>query len=254
MKHPTDMGTNRTGIGMSPLASKATIEGARESVPDPDIDLTAMESIRTFYSDSADPVGTMPPPASLKGVAKSATEMLKGNMPTVFLDLLGERLAFERTGTRLYEALLVKFDAAHVHPGGPTREELVEHHNDELQHFGLLMECIEQLGADPTAVTPSADVSGVASLGAMQVLTDPRSTLTECLHVIHMLELMDNDSWQMLSELADQLGHEDMAQRFRQAMIEEATHLMRVRSWVKASIQGQAGVAAASSTENVQHH
>lgn len=251
MKNPTDIGMNRTGIGMSPKDSKATIEGARDSVPDPECDLTAIESIRTYYSDDADPVGTMPPPASLKGVAKSAKEMLKGNMPTVFLDLLGERLAFERTGTRLYEALLVKYDAAHVHEGGPTREELLRFHDDELQHFGLLMECMEQLGADPTAVTPGADVMGVASMGAMQVMTDPRSTLTECLHVIHMLELADNDSWQMLSELADQLGHNEMAERFRQALVEEANHLMHVRSWVKSAVQGQAGV---SSTQHEARH
>lgn len=242
MKSPIDMGRNRTGAEMSPKAMKEMMEGARLSTPQPGFDLTAMEAIRSSYSRQSEPLGTMPPPVSVKGVAKAGMQMMKGNTPTVFLDLLADRLAFERTGTRLYEALLVKFDAADVHPGGPTREELLEIHDEELQHFGLLMECLKTMGADPTVVTPTADADGVASSGAMQVLNDPRSTLTECLHVIHMLELVDNDAWEMLSDLADKLGHTAMAEQFRTALGQEQDHLMHVRAWLRNTIEGQAGV------------
>lgn len=31
---------------------------------------------------------------------------VKGDSPTILLDKLGERLAFKRTGTRLYDALI----------------------------------------------------------------------------------------------------------------------------------------------------
>jgi hypothetical protein len=34
--------------------------------------------------------------------------MLGGKEPIVFLDKLGERAAFERSGTRLYETLIAK--------------------------------------------------------------------------------------------------------------------------------------------------
>ena len=63
----------------------------------------------------------MPPPTSLKGVAKTAVDMLKGSKPTVFIDKLGERAAFERTGTRLYQGALAKFDVLGSWDGGPTR-------------------------------------------------------------------------------------------------------------------------------------
>lgn len=243
MKSPIDTGPNRTGSELSPKDLKAMVEGARASTPRPGFDLVAMEAIRSSYSKNAEPLGTMPPPPSVKGKAKAGMQKMKGNTPTVFLDLLADRLAFERTGTRLYEALLVKFGAADVHAGGPTRDELLHIHDEELQHFGLLMDCIRTMGADPTVISPTADADAVASMGAMQVLNDPRSTLTECLHVIHMLELVDNDAWEMLAGLADKLGHSKMAEQFRTAYAQEQDHLLKVRTWLRHSIDGQAGVA-----------
>lgn len=243
MKAPIDMGGNRTGVEISPDLAREMSEGVRGSAVQRGFDLAAMDAIRSSYSEQAEPLGTVPPPPSLKGKAKAGLQKMKGNSPAVFLDLLADRLAFERTGTRLYEALLVKYDAADVQPGGPTRDELVHIHQEELEHFGLLTDCIRILGADPTVVTPTADADGVASQGAMQVLADPRSTLTECLHVMHMLELVDNDAWEMLAGLADRLGHARMAEQFLIAYSQEQDHLRMVRGWLKNTIEGQAGVS-----------
>lgn len=242
MKSPIELGQNRTGVDMSPRDMKAAVEGARKGVPHAVFDLAAIDAIRTAYSKDAEPFGTVAPPASVKGMAKSGMQKVMGKSPTVFIDMMADRLAFERTGTRLYEALLVKYDAAHVYEGGPTREEIEHIHGDELEHFGLLVDCMRQMGADPTSVTPTADVEGVAAMGAMQVITDPRSTLTECLHVIHMLELLDNDAWDMLADLAENLGQSEMAQKFRKAFEDEQTHLESVRTWLKHTIDGQAGI------------
>lgn len=243
MKSPIDLGHNRTGADMSPRDMKATVEGARKGVPKAGFDLSAMEAIRASYSREAEPLGTVPPPASAKGMARTGMQKLKNRNPAVFIDLMADRLAFERTGARLYEALLTKYDAADVHAGGPTREEIEEIHSDEVEHFGLLVDCIRQMGADPTTVTPTADVDGVAAMGPLQVLTDPRSTLTECLHVIHMLELVDNDAWGMLADLADGLGQSEMAGKFRHALQQEQVHLERIRTWQKNTIHGQVGLS-----------
>ena len=62
----------------------------------------------------------MPVPGNLKGAAKAAVKALKGEKAAVFLDKLGERLAFERTGVRLYEAVLAKVPAARSSKG-PSR-------------------------------------------------------------------------------------------------------------------------------------
>jgi rubrerythrin len=168
--------------------------------------------------------------------------MVKGNKPTVFLDLLGERLAFERTGTRLYEALLVKLEAADTHPGGPRREDLERIRDEEMEHFALLKRTIESLGADPTAMTPSADVIAVASHGLVEAVSDPRVTLNESLKAILTAELVDNDSWLLLADVAERLGHDEMAGEFRRALAEEEDHLARVRSWLSIAVEGQAGI------------
>ncbi len=239
---PTATGSNRTGIASSPLDGKAMVEGAQTGSPAAVFEPPGLLSMRLRYATRAAPVGTIPPPLTVKGVAKTAVEMVKGNKPTVFLDLLGERLAFERTGTRLYEALMVKLEAADPHPGGPTRADLEEIRDEELAHFALLKRSIEALGADPTAMTPSADVIGVASSGLVDAVADPRVTLNESLKAVLAAELVDNDSWLMLADVADGLGQDDMAEEFRQALAEEEDHLARVRTWLSAAIEGEAGI------------
>ena len=106
----------------------------------------------------------------------------------------------------------------------------------------LLKGAIESLGGDPTAMTPAADVIGTAGSGWVQVLTDPRVTLTEALKVMLSVELTDNDAWQTLLDLAMGLGQDELADSFRQALEEEDEHLTRVRTWVALALSGQAGV------------
>jgi rubrerythrin len=239
---PQQIGANRTGTATSPIESKRTIEGAREGSPAPDPELLSIDAVRLDYSRAVPPVGTMPPPASLKGAVKAAATALKGEHPMVFLDLVAERLAFERTGTRLYDALLVKYDASHAHAGGPERDDIERIRDDELRHFALLKDAIESLGGDPTAMTPSADVTAVASMGLVQVLTDPRTTLTEALKAILIAELADNDAWLVLTDMADRIGQHDLAIRFREALSEEENHLAHLRTWVTTMLDQQAGI------------
>jgi hypothetical protein len=245
MKHetkPTDVGMNRTGIGTSPFAAKRTKEEARQGIAQPSFDNVLIESERTAYSQEAEPVGTMPPPVSLKGVAKTAVKMVKGDKATVLLDLLGERLAFERTGTRLYEALLAKVKAADPHPGGPSVEDVLEIRDDELTHVVLLHLAIERMGADPTVLTPCADVTAVASSGLLKAVTDPRTTLTQALKAILIAELTDGDGWTFLADLAEGMGEQDLASECRDALLKEEEHLARVRTWVQAAVEGEAGL------------
>jgi ferritin-like protein len=242
MKKPTDMGTNRSGIGTSPVDSKRLMEGAVEGVPSATVSADALMRVRAELSRDADPVGTMPPPASIKGAVKTVVEGLKGQKATVFLDQMAERLAFERTGTRLYEALISKLAGADAHPGGPTAAELAQIREDELAHFHLLAQAIASMGGDPTAVTPSADISAVASSGLVQVLADPRTTLNEALKTVLIAELADNEAWRNLTELASRLGQDELAEQFQTAAQEEEEHLALLRDWVADGIQGEAGL------------
>jgi rubrerythrin len=239
---PTDLGPNRTGIATSPDLAEAAERAAADACADPAPDGEGLAKARADHARGAPPVGTMSPPASMKGAAKAVVEAVKGKSALAFLDLLGERLAFERTGTRLYDALLVKLEGAAPRPTGPTREQLEEIRDDEARHFGLLRDAIEALGGDPTVVTPSADVTGVAGSGWVQALTDPRTTLTEALKVILAAELADNDGWETLVEVAAGLEQEELAAQFREAAVEEESHLTRVRAWVTLAGAAQTGI------------
>lgn len=239
MKATTDMKKNRTGMSTAPELGQEMIDGAQEWGSDMPSGADGIKRIHRSYLEESTPLGTVPPPASVKGVAKSSVQKLKGNKPAVLLDKLGERLAFERSGTRIYEALIDKYDAHGGWEGGPTREELVHFHDEELEHFHIVKDAIESLGADPTALTPSADVAGVVSEGVLKIATDPRVSLGESLEALLTAELVDNDAWSMLISLAQAMGQDELGESFRDAMMEESEHLDSVRRWLTGHLTGE---------------
>ena len=170
-------------------------------------------------------------------------QKLIGNNPEVLIDKLGARLAFERTGTRLYDALLGKCQVRGEEVSGLPLDRLREFREDEARHFALVSDALKRLGADPTAETPGADVDAVASIGLMQIITDPRMSVAQSLHAIHIAELADHDGWQLLIKLADELGQDDMVRDFRHALVEEERHLATIREVMEKACLKEAGVA-----------
>jgi hypothetical protein len=257
---PTSVGHNLTGAALTPTAVQAMTEAADTLTPFTDIDTSDMEAQKMAFIEEAEAVGSVPLPASVKGVAKASVAILKGGQPTVFLDKLGERLAYERTGTRLYEALIIKYRATQQAEGdvlpsatmpgdtqasaedpGATLERIRQ---DEYGHFTLLCEAMTAMGGDPTAQTPCADVTAVASSGFMQVLNDPRTTLAQCLNAMLAVELADNAGWEMLASLADEAGQSDLAGRFLAALGQEQQHLAIIKGWLTAIVSDKTTAAA----------
>lgn len=158
----------------------------------------------------------------------------------VLLDKLSERLAFERTGTRLYEALLNRCEMLGETSPGPTLEEIEHIGGEELEHFLMLNRSIEEIGGDPTVQSPCADMTGVASMGIMQVLTDPRSSMAQCLQAMLTAELTDNAGWELLIDLAENLGHDEMKSEFEGALANEEEHLQEVRTWLSECVMDSA--------------
>ena len=150
------------------------------------------------------------------------------------MDKLGERLAFERTGTRLYEVLVSKHEAFGSFAGGPSRDDLEHIRQEEFEHYTLLQSVITQLGGDPTAVTPSADLHATAAHGIQMVLVDPRTTLLQSLEAILLAELADNACWEALIALAQQAGEAALVEPFERALTAEQEHLQKVRAWLAA--------------------
>jgi rubrerythrin len=166
-------------------------------------------------------------------------QKLTGKNPEVLVDKLGERLAFERSGVRLYEALLTKYQATPEKLPGMSVEKLTHFRDEEAKHFKLVADALDMLGADPTAQTPGADVTGVESMGLMQVLDDPRTTIPQSLHAVLVAELADHAGWELLIKLAEDMGQKDMAKQFHGALEEEEEHLTHVRNWVEESVRAE---------------
>lgn len=99
---------------------------------------------------------------------------------------------------------------------------------------------IEKMGADPTAMTPCADVAAVQALGIMQVISDPRTTLAQAVNALLSAELTDTASWELLIELAEQTGHKDMATEFTAALQNEQQHVQLVRGWLREAVLKEA--------------
>jgi hypothetical protein len=89
-------------------------------------------------------------------------------------------------------------------------------------------------------MTPCADVTGVATMGLMQVLNEPRTTLAQALNAILIAELADNAGWDMLISLARETGNEAIAERFREPLQHEADHLAQVKMWLEQLTSAEA--------------
>jgi hypothetical protein len=241
----SDIGRNRTGMATAPLKGEEQQENAWLPAPAAPGDPVELDKVRAIYDREAEPVGSVPPPAGIKGMAKTALQMGLGRNPTVFIDKLGERLAFERTGSRLFELLITKLQSGSG-PAGPADVEVLRRFREqEMRHFRSLWECLEKLGADPTVQTPSADLTGVKGLGLIQLMSDPRTSFAQSLDAMLLAELADNDGWRLLIAMAEGLGQKDMAETFRAALLEEDVHLVTIRDWWARLNLEEAGVEQA---------
>lgn len=247
MEDPTKLGHNRTGMQMSPLQSEMLLrasgdaallaDASGEGVEQPEATLIA-ES-RREYVNEADALGSVPPPATISGAVKSGVGMVTGKRLQVFIDKVAERMAYERGGTRLYDAALVKVVA--LARGTPvTVERMKQIRNQEAEHAELLRQALVDLGADPTAQTPCADLVGVQSMGLMQSVADPRTSLPQTLSSLLAAELIDVASWEMLARLARSMGRDDLAEQFDQALEQETEHLTTISGWYEGLLNADA--------------
>jgi hypothetical protein len=226
----TTPGNNHTGLAPHPKERDDMLQGAREFRPTSSGGPDEIARVRIAYARAGDPHGTL-----------SAASVDAARLPV--LDKLGARLQFERTGTRLYDALISKFDAYGGFDGGPGRPQLVEIRGQEHAHALLAQELIRALGGDPTMVTPRASLQATASRGIIDVLVDPRTSLIDGLEAILAAELVDQDSWAALARSAEALGNAGMAAKIVQAQQIELQHLKQLRGWLEAADRVRAKAA-----------
>ena len=240
MESSTQMGMNRTGAQTSPIDSKAMNQISSDIPPDIAGSEECLADARNNFITEAESIGSVPLPASIKGAAKTAMKKIMGHGIEVFIDKLGERVAFEQTGARLYDALLAKaksFENTQV----DLLEKLQHFRDEEVEHLSMLIETFNELGADPTAQTPCADLAGVESSGVLKVMTDPRTTLAQSFNALLTAEMTDQAGWELLIKLAKQVGHEELQERFEKALAEENTHAQTIRNYLEHEVLTEAG-------------
>jgi rubrerythrin len=250
----TSAGPNRTGAALRPKDIEEMLDAVSELSPQVPINTLQMDKERQLYISEADNVGSIPPPPNeAKRSMKKGAAAKTSPVTALLLDKLGERIAFERTGTRLYSALISKHLALinagedvlpEVVPDEAPADTLQRIRSEELSHFQMLCSCVVDMGGDPTAQTPCADVTATASMGLMQVVTDPRTTLAQSLSAILTAELTDNAGWELLIKLAQDAGQIQLTEPFSQALQAEEQHLEIVRSWIEALLETEAGTPA----------
>ncbi len=223
-------GPNRTVHDTDELQDEM-MEGTREFPPTSEGTAADVAQVRIQYAGERVPIGHI----SGKGLDPEDAQLAQ------LVDKIGERLAFERTGVRLYDGILSKHAAYGSFEGGPTLAELQHIREEELEHMQLLARALFDMGGDPNAVTPSADIAATMSRGVADVIVDPRTTLLQSLEAVMVAELADNECWEALAELTEIAGFEETAKEFREAHSEEQEHLDSVRSWLAAG-QGRSGV------------
>jgi rubrerythrin len=164
--------------------------------------------------------------------------------PPVLLNKLGGRLAFERSGVRLYDAILRKAEQDPL--AAECVADLQHIRDEELEHFQLLTDVIISLEGDPTMETPCADLEGVMSSGLIAAVNDPRTSLVDAFQAALIAELADVDAWLQLTTHGASFLGEDQIKAFQQAEKEEEEHLRLIRKW-HARFEGKLFMLAESS-------
>lgn len=224
---------NRTGLEAKKKDLDQMVAAAKEFPPSSKGDGVAnIGKVRGQYARETAGLGHVPP--AVKKLRGAKATVKANGFAVVLMDKIGARIGFERTGARLWHAVVDKLDAMGTYDGGPTREELIHIQREEEEHFHMLTKVMDELGGDPTAITPSADIEAVTSKGVLSVVSDPRTTLLQALESITVAELADHEQWVGLIDLAMTAGHDRLITRFEKALDNERDHVRKVRAWVAA--------------------
>ncbi len=144
------------------------------------------------------------------------------------IDLLSERLAFERSGVKLYDTLISRLRLS----GDPLFKGLLkkveQFRDEEKEHEEWLEEQIRALGGDAEAPTEHTVLVLTESEGIERVVRRDENIPHE-LHALLTAELADNAGWDLLVQIADEFGDSAAKKQFKKRLHEEEKHLLFVR-------------------------
>ena len=144
------------------------------------------------------------------------------------LDLLSERLCFERSSVKLYDKVLERMRSEREPMISKMLDAMQEHRDQEKEHEEWLEDCVRQLGGDDRQPTEKARLVAELSKGIEQVImTD--AELPHLFQALLAAELVDNAGWDLLVELADEADDRATVKEFKKRLHEEEEHLILMR-------------------------
>lgn len=148
------------------------------------------------------------------------------------IDVLAERLCFERAGVKLYDKVLEQMRQSKEQVVTEMLASMQEFRGHEKEHEEWLEDCIRRLGGDDKQMTERArliaqEASGIEAV----IMKDPE--LPHLFHALLAAELVDCASWDLLVELADDAGDRTARKEFKKRLAEENEHLTFLREAVR---------------------
>jgi bacterioferritin (cytochrome b1) len=145
------------------------------------------------------------------------------------INVLTERLAFERAGVKLYDEVLAAARASEDEGAAKMVGQLQEHRDQEKEHEEWLEAQIRALGGDAHGETSKSRLVETESEGIEKVILSGDATLPQMFHALLAAELVDNAGWDLLVQLADEADDDQSKRAFKKRLHEEEEHLVFAR-------------------------
>jgi bacterioferritin (cytochrome b1) len=149
------------------------------------------------------------------------------------IDLLCERLAFERSGARLYDRVIEAMRASTDDEVHSLLATLEEHRDEEKEHQAWLEAQIRAHGGDADAECDGARLATREAAGFEEIAAHDAGDVRHLLHALLAAEAMDDTGWKLLVELADDAGDREARREFSRRHHHEQEHLAFTRHLVE---------------------
>ncbi len=152
------------------------------------------------------------------------------------IDLLNERLAFERTGVRLYDRMLLRMRLSADREIKRMVDRMQRFRDEEREHEEWLEDQIRNLHGDDHMPTDKSVLVLTETQGIERVVQrDPR--LQHDFHALLTAELADSTGWDLLVRVAEEFGDREARREFKQRHREELEHVLFVRKVVERFVK-----------------
>jgi bacterioferritin (cytochrome b1) len=149
------------------------------------------------------------------------------------IELLTERVEFERAAVVLYDTLLAKLRQG----ANPTLSGLVPqlrlHRDDEVEHAEWLEGLVTKLGGAPRH-SPLSQAVARESRALESVVQHADGEILPAFHAMLSSELMDFEGWELLLKIARDIGDNEAVPELERRVERERAHLELIRQAMQA--------------------